>query len=109
MEVRELMAKLGFRTVNEMVGRTDKLDQAKAVEHFKARGLDLSPIFHQPKVEPTVGRYCSIAQDHGLANALDNTTLLPLCKPALERGEKYRRRCRSATSIAWSARSSAAR
>ncbi|HVS35068.1 MAG TPA: glutamate synthase large subunit, partial [Gemmataceae bacterium] len=79
-EVRELMARLGFRTVNEMVGRTDKLDQAKAVSFYKARGLDLSPIFHQPDVEPTVGRYCSIPQDHGLADALDNTTLLPLCK-----------------------------
>ncbi len=88
MEVRELMARLGFRTVNEMVGRTDKLDQSEAVDFYKARGLDLSSIFHQPEVEPTVGRYCSIPQDHGLADALDNTTLLPLCKPALERGEK---------------------
>ncbi len=87
-EVRELMARLGFRTVNEMVGRTDKLDQAKAVEHFKVRGLDLSPIFHRPDVPDTVGRYCSIPQDHGLAEALDNTTLLALCRPALERGEK---------------------
>ena len=60
-EVRELMAQLGFRTVNEMVGRTDKLDQAKAVDHYKARGLDLSPIFYQPDVPATVGRYCNDA------------------------------------------------
>ena len=82
------MAQLGFRTVNEMVGRSDRLDQTKAVEHYKARGLDLSPIFYQPEVAASVGRYCSIPQDHGLAEPLDNTTLLPLCKPALERGEK---------------------
>ncbi len=87
-EVRELMARLGFRTVNEMVGRTDKLDQAKAVDFYKARGLDLSPIFHRPDVPATVGRYCNMPQDHGLAEALDNTTLMALCRPALERGEK---------------------
>ena len=87
-EVRELMAQLGFRTVAEMVGRADKLDQAKAVEHYKARGLDFSPIFHLPDVPASYGRHCNIPQDHGLANALDNTTLLPLCEPALERGQK---------------------
>ena len=87
-EVRELMAQLGFRTVEAMVGRADKLDQVKAVEHYKARGLDFSPIFHRPDVPASYGRYCNIPQDHGLANALDNTTLLPLCEAALERGEK---------------------
>ncbi len=87
-EVRELMTQLGFRTVAEMVGRADKLDQVKAVEHYKARGLDFSPIFYQPKVPDSYGRHCNIPQDHGLENALDNTTLLPLCEPALERGEK---------------------
>jgi glutamate synthase (ferredoxin) len=87
-EVRELMARLGFRTLNEMVGRTDKLEMKKAIDHYKARGLDFSPIFYQPDVPPTVGRYCSIAQDHGLDKSLDVTTLLPLCQPALERGER---------------------
>jgi glutamate synthase (ferredoxin) len=86
-EVRELMAKLGFRTLHEMVGRVDKLETRQAVEHFKAKGLDFSQIFHQPEVADTVGRYCRIPQDHGLDKALDNTTLLALCKPALEEGK----------------------
>jgi glutamate synthase (ferredoxin) len=86
-EVRELMAKLGFRTLNEMVGRVDKLETRQAVDHFKAKGLDFSQIFHQPEVPDAVGRYCRIPQDHGLDKALDNTTLLALCKPALEEGK----------------------
>jgi glutamate synthase (ferredoxin) len=87
-EVRELMASLGFRTFNEMIGRTDRLDMRKTVDHYKAKGLDFSPIFHQPNVAPTVGRFCSIAQDHGLERSLDKTRLLDICKPALERGER---------------------
>jgi glutamate synthase (ferredoxin) len=87
-EVRELMAQLGFRTINEMVGRADRLEARKAVEHWKARGLDFSNLLYQPKVADNVGRYCQITQDHGLDKALDNTTLLKLCAPALERGEK---------------------
>jgi len=83
-EVRELMAQLGFRTINEMVGRTDRLGVSKAIDHYKTRGLDLSPIFYQPPMPLSVDRYCVIPQDHGLDAALDNTTLLPLCKPALE-------------------------
>jgi glutamate synthase (NADPH/NADH) large chain len=83
-EVRELMAKLGFRTVNEMVGRTDRLEMTKAINHYKAKGLDFAPIFYQPEMPDTVGRYRSVPQDHGLDRALDNTTLLPLCRPALE-------------------------
>jgi glutamate synthase (ferredoxin) len=89
-EVRELMAQLGFRTVNEMVGRTDRLEVRPAVEHYKAKGLDFSHILYQPPSAPTVGRYCQIAQDHGLDKALDNTTLLDLCRPALERGERVK-------------------
>ncbi len=89
-EVRELMARLGFRTVNEMIGHTERLEVTKAVEHYKAKGLDFSPIFYQPPVPPAVGRYCAIAQDHGLDKALDNTTLLPLCRPALEEGKPVR-------------------
>src|SRR5207247_1157594 len=85
-EVREIMAQLGFHTIAEMVGRTDKLEMLQAIEHYKARGLDFSEILHQPKVPATVGRYCQIGQDHGLEKALDNTTLLELCKPALEHG-----------------------
>jgi glutamate synthase (ferredoxin) len=87
-EVRELMAQLGFRTINEMVGRTDRLEARKAVEHWKARGLDFSKILFQPDAGPEVGRYCQIPQDHGLDKSLDNTVLMDLCKPALLKGEK---------------------
>jgi len=86
-EIREIMAKLGFRTVNEMVGRTEILEPKKAVEHWKAKGIDLSPLLHQPAVAPAVGRYCQIPQDHGLENSLDMTVLLDLCKPAIEAGQ----------------------
>jgi glutamate synthase (ferredoxin) len=86
-EVRELMAQLGFRTLNEMIGHSERLETLKAVDHYKAQGLDFSKIFYQPDVPETVGRYCQIPQDHGLDLALDNTTLLPLCRPALEEGK----------------------
>jgi len=89
-EMREWMAQLGFRTVNEMIGRTDLLESKEAIEHWKARGLDFTNILYQPKAPPEVGRYCQIPQDHGLNLALDNTTLLKLCQPALERREKVR-------------------
>ena len=56
-EVRELMAQLGFRTVDEMVGRLDRLEVRKAVDHWKARGLDFSRILYQPEVGSEVGRY----------------------------------------------------
>jgi glutamate synthase (ferredoxin) len=86
-EVREIMASLGFRTLNEMVGRTDVLEPKKAVDHWKAKGLDIANILYQPEVGPEVGRYCQISQDHGLDKSLDITTLLDLCQPAIERGE----------------------
>src|SRR5262245_40281209 len=70
-EVRELMAQLGFRTLSEMIGRTDRLEMKPAIEHYKAKGLDFSAIFHQPNVPAAVGRYCQIEQDHGLDKALD--------------------------------------
>ena len=89
-EVREVMAQLGFRTVNEMIGRTDKLEMKKAVEHWKAKGLDYSKIFYSPEVSSDVGQYCQIPQDHGLERSLDLTKLLELCKPALDRGQKVR-------------------
>ncbi|MBW4460873.1 MAG: glutamate synthase large subunit [Nodosilinea sp. WJT8-NPBG4] len=87
-DIREIMAALGFRTLNEMVGRTDVLEPKQAIAHWKAKGLDLSPMLHQPEVGPEVGRYCQMAQDHGLEQSLDMTTLLGLCEPAIERGEK---------------------
>jgi glutamate synthase (ferredoxin) len=85
-EVRELMAELGFRTINEMIGHTERLETKQAVEHYKAKGLDFSKIFYQPPVPDKVGRYCQVPQDHGLDRALDNTTLLALCRPALDHG-----------------------
>jgi len=89
-ELREIMAQLGFRTLNEMIGRTDKLVPWKAIEHWKAKGLDLTPILHQPEAGPEVGRYRQIDQDHGIEKSLDVTKLLDICKPAIERGEKVR-------------------
>ncbi len=87
-EVRELMAQLGFRTINEMVGRTDKLEMKRAIDHWKARGVDLSKILYQPEVAPEVGRYCQIPQDHGLEQSLDMQKLLDICRPAIEHGKK---------------------
>ena len=89
-ELREIMAKLGFRKLEDMVGRTDKLAPWKAIEHWKAKGLDLTPILYQPEAGPEVGRFRSQAQDHGLEKSLDVTKLLDICKPAIERGEKVR-------------------
>jgi glutamate synthase (ferredoxin) len=90
MELREIMAKLGFKKLEDMVGRTDKLAPWKAIEHWKAKGLDLTPILYQPEAGPEVGRFRSQAQDHGLEKSLDVTKLLDICKPAIERGEKVR-------------------
>jgi glutamate synthase (ferredoxin) len=86
-EVREIMAQLGFRTIDEMVGRTDRLEARRAVEHWKAQGVDFSKILYRPEVGAEVGRYCQISQDHGIDRSLDVTTLLDLCRPAIERGE----------------------
>ncbi|MGH8453355.1 MAG: glutamate synthase-related protein, partial [Nevskiales bacterium] len=87
-DLREWMAKLGFRTVEEMIGRVDRLESRKAIAHWKAKGFDFSNILYQPDVGPEVGRFCQIPQDHGLEKSLDVTTLLELCRPAIERGEK---------------------
>ena len=86
-EMRELMAKLGFRTVAEMVGRVDKLKAQKAIDHWKAKGLDLTALLAKPQVGADVATHCVREQDHGLAGILDNK-LVELCKPAIERGEK---------------------
>ena len=83
-EVRELMAQLGFRELQEMVGRSDLLQMTRAIDHYKALGLDFSKIFYQPEMPLGVGRYCQHTQDHGLEKSLDVTTLLDLCRPAIE-------------------------
>jgi glutamate synthase (ferredoxin) len=87
-EVREQMARLGFRTIEEMVGRVDRLEPREAIDHWKAKGLDFSNILYVPDSGPEVGRHCQIPQEHGLEKSLDRTTLLDLCRPAIERGEK---------------------
>ena len=89
-EMRQLMAELGFRTVNEMVGRVDALNVAKAIDHWKARGLDLSAIL-QPAPEPPnfLGAYAVHEQDHQLDRAMDNE-LIRMAELALARGEKVR-------------------
>jgi glutamate synthase (ferredoxin) len=84
--LREIMASLGFRTVNEMVGRVDMLDVRKAITHWKAKGLDFSEMLHKPVVPPHIKTYCAETQDHGITRSLDVTTLLDLCKPALDEG-----------------------
>jgi glutamate synthase (ferredoxin) len=83
-EVRELMAQLGFRTLDEMIGRVDRLDVRAAVDHWKARGLDFSTILHRPAVTPDAPLRRVRSQDHGLERSLDVSTILPLCQPALE-------------------------
>ena len=83
-ELREIMAKLGFRTIAEMVGRVDRLDTRAAIAHWKAKGLDFSTILHRPEVPPHVKTHCEESQDHGIAESLDMTTLLGLCQPALD-------------------------
>jgi glutamate synthase (ferredoxin) len=87
-DIRELMASLGFRTIEEMIGRADRLEAKKAVDHWKAKGLDFSKILYQPDVASDVGRYCMEPQDHGIDRSLDVTQLLEICAPAIERGEK---------------------
>ncbi len=83
-ELREIMAELGFRTVDEMVGRVDMLDTRNAVDHWKAHGLDLSPILAQPVEAAKFPARCVIAQDHGLDTALDYH-LIELSQDAIER------------------------
>jgi glutamate synthase (NADPH) large chain len=86
-ESRSIMAQLGVRKFDDLIGRADLLDTRKGIEHWKARGLDFSRIFHLPPVPPEIARYNVEKQEHGLAKALD-VKLIEKCKPAIERGEK---------------------
>ncbi len=86
-EARALMAQLGIRRFNDLIGRSDLLDTMKGIQHWKAKGLDFSKIFYQPQVPADVARYNCEQQDHGLERALDHR-LIELAAPALERGEK---------------------
>ncbi|HEV2447585.1 MAG TPA: glutamate synthase-related protein, partial [Candidatus Sulfopaludibacter sp.] len=85
-QMRQHMAKLGFRTVDEMVGRVDKLDPVLAEAHWKAKGIDLSSILYAPEVPSRVARRCIKAQDHGLDQALDHA-MIAHARPALESQE----------------------
>jgi glutamate synthase (NADPH/NADH) large chain len=86
-ELREIMAQLGFRTVNEMVGQVQKLNRNKTIKHYKALGLDLSPILHQVKVPENTKLYNTTSQDHQLEKSLD-FKIIRLAHPALFRKEK---------------------
>ncbi|MCG5530724.1 glutamate synthase large subunit [Halorhodospira halochloris] len=84
-EVREIMAKLGFRTVNEMIGQSDRLEKRSAINHWKANGLDFSGILAKPEAGPGVAVYNCEEQDHGLDQALDHV-LIKQAQPALDNG-----------------------
>ena len=85
-ELRGVMASLGFRTINEMVGRVDQLEPRRAIDHWKAEGVDLTHILFRPDVSERIGTYCQIPQDHGLDQALDNS-LIEQAAPALKNAE----------------------
>jgi glutamate synthase domain-containing protein 2/glutamate synthase domain-containing protein 1/glutamate synthase domain-containing protein 3 len=89
-ELRMIMAELGFRTISEMVGRSDMLELADVSSHWKARNVDLSVVLHMPELRQGDTRHNTQKQDHGLANSLDNKHLLKLAAPALENGEKVK-------------------
>ncbi|GIV57255.1 MAG: glutamate synthase [Rhodothermaceae bacterium] len=86
-ELRRIMAALGFRTVDEMVGRVDRLRVREGIDHWKARHLDFSAVLHRPRVPARLARFQAEAQDHGLDRALDHR-LIERARPALERGER---------------------
>jgi glutamate synthase (NADPH/NADH) large chain len=88
-DAREIMASLGFRSIDEMVGRTDCLKVDQAIKHWKSDGLDLTPIL-RPAKGPTSDTvtHCTIPQDHGLEKSLDTIELLPRCRKTIETGEK---------------------
>jgi len=88
-EVREYLAALGLRSLDEAIGRADLLNAESAVDHWKASGLNLAPILAMPDVAPDAARRAMVTQDHGLDRALDNE-LIALCQNAIDRGEPVR-------------------
>lgn len=88
-ELREIMAELGFKTVNEMVGQVDSLQMRENINHWKYSKLDLSPILYKEPASLYTGLYCAEEQDHGLADVLD-WKLLEAAKPAIEKKEKVK-------------------
>jgi glutamate synthase (NADPH/NADH) large chain len=88
-EARRIMAELGFRNMDDMIGRSDCLQTDRAIRHWKSDGLDLTPVLAPAtKPRPDVGVRCLVPQDHGLEHSLDRTQLLHLAEPALTRGER---------------------
>jgi glutamate synthase (NADPH) large chain len=88
-QVREYLAALGFRTLDEAIGHAELIDTTQAVDHYKAQGLDLSPVLYVPRVGDDAARRRVTTQDHGLDRALD-VELIEMCEPALERAEPVR-------------------
>ncbi|TWT88280.1 Ferredoxin-dependent glutamate synthase 1 [Pseudobythopirellula maris] len=90
-DARQLMAELGFRTIDEMVGRVDALDTNKAIKHWKTDGLDLTKLLSPgPRPYPEAGAHCTMGQDHGLEKTLDLRELLEQAQPAIDSGKKVR-------------------
>jgi glutamate synthase (NADPH) large chain len=88
-ELREIMAELGVRTVDELIGRTDLLEMNREILHWKAQGLDFSRILYRPEMPAEVGRRCLVAQHHGIEDILD-LELIKLAQAALEKGTAVR-------------------
>lgn len=86
-EARQIMAQLGIRKFDELIGRADLLDTRKGISHWKAKGLDFTRVFHRPELPADVARLHNDHQDHGLDRALD-VKLIEKCLPAFEKGEK---------------------
>jgi glutamate synthase (NADPH) large chain len=84
-EVREMMARMGVRTFDDLIGRSDLLDTRAGIDHWKAQGLDFTRVFHRPEIAAEVSRYHTEVQDHGLVRALDHA-LIKKAKPALDKG-----------------------
>ncbi|MBP7402866.1 MAG: glutamate synthase large subunit, partial [Clostridia bacterium] len=93
-EMREHMSRLGFRTVDEMIGRVDVLEADDAVRHWKSKNIDLSALLYRPEVPEGCGSRCTRAQNHGLDESLDRRELLTMFRRTLERGEKVEGRIR---------------
>lgn len=89
-EFREIMAQLGFRTVQEMVGRVDRLDTNIAIRHYKTQGIDLTPLLHMPELPEGSFRYNAKGQHHGLEESLDMLTLLEAAAPALDNKQQVK-------------------
>ena len=88
-EVREYLAQLGFKTLDEAIGHSEMLDTRKAISHWKASGLDLTPILHKVQIDKDASLHQTTTQDHGLSKALDNK-LIEICQPALQKGDLVR-------------------